>query len=238
MADSAVLALLFLERRGASTTTEVAEGLKVARSSAARILKTLHARGFVVRDLEQRFVLGPALLRVATNAPGELAVAAKPHMQELSYRLGETVLLAIREGEESVIVAQSIGSAGPLRIEHELGHQQPLSRGASGLAILAHLPLEVNRAADSQAAATELAIIRAQGFARTEGDIRHGMVGVAVPIFDEVDFVIGSLAVVVPLERAARLEANTALLQQTVSVTRNAYLSLLEAARVTEGQRS
>ncbi|WP_140393349.1 IclR family transcriptional regulator [Leucobacter sp. 7(1)] len=234
MADSALVTLLLLERTGARSTAEVAAELALSRNSARRILDTLHGRGFVVRDAAQRFRLGPTLISIAAELPSELAIAADPHVTDLAERLGETVVLAMLEGEHSVIVTQSLGVTSPLRVEHEIGFRQPLSRGASSLAILAHLPGDDDRVARSGVAATELAAIRARGYALSVGHIRTGMIGIAAPLYRETARVAGSLAVIAPETRAQDLTRHAELLRSTADLIRNAYRSLRETSRIAE----
>lgn len=234
MADSALVTLLFLEGSGPRTVAEIAAELGLSSNAARRIVETLHARGFVVRDAAQRLRLGPALLTVAADLPTELAIAAQPHVVELADRLGETVVLAMLEGEHSVIVTQGLGAASPLRVEHEIGFRQSLSRGASSLAILAHLPPEDERVARSGVPAAALAEIRARGYARTEGDIRAGMVGIAAPLYRQSASIAGSLAIIAPTTRAGILSEHAELLRSTADLIRNAYRSLRASGRVSE----
>ncbi|MBL3680122.1 IclR family transcriptional regulator domain-containing protein [Leucobacter chromiireducens] len=174
------------------------------------------------------------LIALAADIPSELAIAADPHVADLAERLGETVVLAILEGDHSVIVTQSLGATSPLRVEHEIGFRQPLSRGASSLAILAHLPEDDERVARSGITAEELFAIRARGYALSKGQIRIGMFGIAAPLYQETARVAGSLAVIAPESRALRLTAHTELLRSTADLIRNAYRALRETSRAAE----
>lgn len=229
-------AMLLMEQRGSCTASEAAAELGISRTAAMRILTTLHAKKYAVRDLTQRFSLGPAVLGLAKRTTPELAAAGAPHIHDLTYRLGETVVLAVAEHDEAVIVAQSLGMASTLRVEYEIGYRQPLSKGASGLAILAHLPDDDLRVRDAELSPSILAEIRNTGIARSEGEIRSGMVGIAAPVHLPPDGIAGSLAIVVPASRADDLETHTDLLRSTADLIRNAYRSLLETSRRAEQQ--
>jgi DNA-binding IclR family transcriptional regulator len=203
-ADYALQTLLELERSDGQTIAEVAEVLSLNRTVAQRIMATLHRRGAVLRDLDGRYWLGPLLIAIAHNTPDELSIVAAPVVRELAERTDETVIVARDQDDESVIVARENGRQNPLRVEYEVGFRQPLSRGATSLAILAYRdPAHAKRLLVTGDLAT-LALIRSEGYAHTEGQIRADMIGLAAPIFNGDD-VVGSLGIVLPSARAERV---------------------------------
>jgi DNA-binding IclR family transcriptional regulator len=203
-ADYALRTLLELERSDGQTIAEVAVGLSLNRTVAQRIMSTLHRRGTVLRDLDNRYWLGPLLIAIARDTPDELAIVAAPLVRELAERTDETVIVARDQHDESVIVARQNGHQNPLRVEYEVGFRQPLSRGATSLAILAYRdPSHARRLLEAGDLA-QLERIRGEGYAHTEGQIRADMIGLAAPIFDG-DEVVGSLGIVLPSARAGRV---------------------------------
>jgi DNA-binding IclR family transcriptional regulator len=113
-----------------------------------------------------------------------------------------------------VICLHQALAAGPQEpVSFERGRPMPLFRGATSKIILAHLPprsLRVIFAANGDeisAAALgndwdqfrrTLARLRRDGVAITTGDIDPGRVGIAAPIFDAAESVLGSLSYVFP----------------------------------------
>ncbi len=201
-ADYALRALLELESRDGQTIAELTERLSLSRTIAQRVITTLHRRGGVLRDLDNRYWLGPLLMSIARDVPDALAVVAGPLVHELSGRVAETVIVSRDEGEQTVIVARANGGRSPLRVEYEVGFRQPLSRGGASLAILAHRDATLARKLLGAEEIAGLARIRAEGYARTEGQMKAGTVEVAAPIFDGTGVVVGSLGIVVPSARS------------------------------------
>lgn len=203
-ADYALLALLALERSDGQTLADIVGALSLNRTVAQRVMTTLHRRGAVLRDLDNRYWLGPLLSTIARDTPDELAIVAAPVVRELAELTAETVIVARDEDDEAVIVARQNGRRGPLRVEYEVGFRQPLSRGATSLAILAYRDLAHARRLLPEEDLARLSQIRDDGYAHTTGQIRADMIGLAAPIFDGDD-VVGSLGIVLPSARAARV---------------------------------
>lgn len=214
-ADNALLALLELERSGRQTIAELSASLNLNRTITQRTVRTLHERGFVVRGLDGRYGPGPALLKISNGLPHEITLSANGMLEDLASETQETVIIAVNEGDEILVVASASGSSEPLRVEFQVGFRQPIWRGASGLAILAHLK---NDPAIHHLGPIELEIIaeaRAQGYARTRGQIRSDMTGAAVALLDADGSLLGSIAIIVPSIRSERLEANIPALLST-----------------------
>jgi DNA-binding IclR family transcriptional regulator len=60
-------------------------------------------------------------------------------MQELASATGETVVLSVPDHLEAVAIEQVPGRRHPLRVEYDLGSRRPITKGASGRAMLAFL---------------------------------------------------------------------------------------------------
>lgn len=203
--DYALRILLALEANDGRLISELAGELAIQRTALHRIVSTLHRRALIIRDRSDRYWLGPGLVQLARRVPHELVAIADATMRALAQRSGETVILAVREADEAVIVAAHSGHRGPLRVEYQVGFRQPLARGASSLAILASSDAESIRRLAPRDLTAVLAEVREKGYARTEGHIRPHMVGLAAPVFAHSS-VVGSLAVIAPSVRAERLD--------------------------------
>lgn len=229
-ADYALLALLELERRDGRTVSQLAGALSLNRTVVQRIVTTLHRRAALTRDVEGRYWLGPLLIALGEHLPHELAVAGAPFVRDLARRAQETVVVAARDGAEVVVVARENGSSSPLRVEYEVGFRQPITSGATGIAVLAHLDeVEARRLASASDVAA-LGQVRAQGYARSAGQVRPGMVGVAAPVLAGEAGVVGSVAIVAPVMRAERLEGLLDDLVDTAGQIGDAYARQVDAA--------
>ncbi|MDF2050427.1 IclR family transcriptional regulator C-terminal domain-containing protein [Arthrobacter sp. Cr_A7] len=211
-ADYALQTLLTLQGRGPSTEIELASAMQVSRTAAHRIVLTLHRRGFVLRLEDGRYTLGPELIKLSANTPIDLVSISAHHLESLAQFTKETVVLAVPHGENAVVLDQRQGTQGPLRVEYRTGFSHSLTRGASGLAILAYLErdcqdLLIRKAGDPDLRA-RLHKVVAEGYSLSSGELRAGMVGLAVPIVVNGVGVVGSIALVVPDLREVSLKDN------------------------------
>jgi DNA-binding IclR family transcriptional regulator len=106
-------------------------------SSAFRILASLIQNGLVVRDETGRYLLGPHLLRLAASARAghDVRALARPEMERLRDRTGETVNLTIRQGDEMVYV-ERVSPNRMMRVEQVVGSRAPLHVTAVGKLML------------------------------------------------------------------------------------------------------
>lgn len=136
--DNALLLIHALRDQGTLTVTEAAEMLKVAPSSAHRLLTTLTQRDFAMQDVRHVYHAGPAL----GLPPGRghllttLRREALPQMESLSERVGETVNLAVRIGAHVRFVA-NVESTRLVRVGDQEGTVLPAHLTSGGQAILA-----------------------------------------------------------------------------------------------------
>lgn len=106
-------------------------------STAFRILASAQHHGLVERDAAGAYRLGARLLRLAGNVLGQLDIIAqaRPIMLDLRDRIGETVNLTLREGDE-VIYVERVTSQRMMRVEQVVGSRAPLHVTAVGKMIL------------------------------------------------------------------------------------------------------
>jgi DNA-binding IclR family transcriptional regulator len=122
---------------------DVAEGSGVNKATALRLLESLIDEGFVVRDeATRRYALGDEALTlgIAMQGRDHIRDRARPTLLRLAAATGDTLLLSVRSGVESVCVDREFGSY-PIRANYlDLGMRRPLGVGAGSLALLAWLP--------------------------------------------------------------------------------------------------
>jgi DNA-binding IclR family transcriptional regulator len=142
--DRAVSVMEFLARRGWSGVTEVARELDIHKSTAYRLLTTLRDRGLVEQDAateKYRLGFGMVLLAGAVRADLDILRCAEPVCERLSERTRETVTIAVLEGDDAVIIHQSISRASALGVDWT-GRHTPLHATAAGKIFLAYMPEE------------------------------------------------------------------------------------------------
>lgn len=180
-----------------------------------RIVAVLLARGYIRRDDDSvGYRLGYKILEINSGMSYETLMRqlVKPHLNNLSLETGETVRLAVKEGEEIYYAEQSEGK-NRIRLELKIGFRAPIHCTAAGKAILAFLPEEerdefissrIHRAytsrtiTDKARLKTELAKVRTVGYAVTDEEFRDQVTGVGAPIFNFASKPIGSIVIVGP----------------------------------------
>lgn len=194
------------------SVTDMAARLRVEKSTASRLLRTLERHQVVERDGERgKFALGLRLVelaRVVLNK-AELRHVAPPLMLALRDRTNESVHLAVLRGEH-VIYIDKVEAPTFVRTRTEVGDLAPPHCTATGKAILAFmdpltlrrwlrrrkLPLFTSKTMTSvQELLNHLARTRAQGYALDEEEYVPGVRCVASPILNHTGEVLGSIGV-------------------------------------------
>jgi DNA-binding IclR family transcriptional regulator len=179
------------------TAPELAERCGLNRSTAWRILATLEEEGLVDRDpATNRYSIGYSLTRLASAAGDSLPRRARPHLEELSHRTGETVSLAVPRRLQLVYVEQV--QAPHVMAADWLGRAVPLHATSTGKALLAFLPPEELDTAFTQSLPqftdrtitdpaelrAELDRVRRRGYAVSRGELETALWGASAPVLD------------------------------------------------------
>jgi IclR family KDG regulon transcriptional repressor len=214
-ADQALAVLVYVSEHGPVHAAQVCSALELNRTVVHRLLTTLHRRGFVARQPDG-YAPGALLLNIADRAQPALRRAAHTTMEQLSAELSETIVLHVPDADEVVLLHQIVPDGRLVRVQRLIGTRSPMVQGASGRAILAFLPEPIAGPLMAAHVATGLADlvakVRERGYAVSHDELQDGVHGLAVPIRDESGDVIASMAMVVPVSRAAGLAEHRQLL--------------------------
>src|SRR5438445_8375870 len=107
--DRALEILKLLGSEPEMRVTDLARRLEVHKSTVFRLLSTLQEHGLVEQNPStEKYRLGYGLVRLAGSVVSELDLArvARPVLEELALRSGETVNLAILQGSQVVNIDQ------------------------------------------------------------------------------------------------------------------------------------
>lgn len=186
-------------------------------STAHRILAALAQNSLVQRDVGGRYGLGVRLLQLGARLHNEidLRAVARPIMEALRDRLGETVNLTIREGDEVVYVEKATPNR-MMHVQQLVGSRAPLHVTAVGKMLLGaggeaacrgyaertNLPAYTRNTVTSLArlvAETRLAVERGYAFDNEEAEIGVGCIGVLV--CDGTGQPVAGLSVSAPIDR-------------------------------------
>ncbi|WP_411105693.1 IclR family transcriptional regulator [Streptomyces sp. cmx-4-9] len=208
------LAVLPLLARGPAGLGDVAGELGVHKSTALRLLRTLHERGFVYRQADGRYRLGARLFSLAAEAVENLDVreVAHPHLAELNRATGHTVHLAVLQDDE-VLYIDKVDSRYPVRMYSRIGRPVPLTVAAVAKLLVADLPEAERRALahrveyprytarstpDADAFLRELERVREQGWAADLGGHEESVNCLGAPVHGPDRRVAAALSVSAP----------------------------------------
>jgi DNA-binding IclR family transcriptional regulator len=196
---------------GSLNAAEVAERLRMNRTTAWRYLHTLASTG-LVRDMgEGRFGLGARTVSLAeayTGQWGELEAIAGAALIRLRDAVEETAALHLRQGWSRVVVRQVESRHELHRTYRDLGQPISLLTGAPSRAILAALPdeerdafLAAHAGADRPEIEAAVAEAVSHGYASTHGSRVAGVASVAAAIRDPAGQVVAAINITGPEDR-------------------------------------
>ena len=218
--DRALAVLEILGSRGEAGVTEIAAELGVHKSTAFRLIAVLESRDFVEQLVDRgKYRLGFGIVRLAgaTAAQMDLTREGRRTCEELAVDLGETVNIAILDGNRVVNISQVRG-AGSITSYNWVGQATPLHATSSGKVLLAFAPDPLRLAlldgdlerftdstlTDRGALEEELAQIERRGWAATAEEYEVGLSAVAAPVRDAEGRVIAAVSVSGPSFRLTR----------------------------------
>jgi IclR family pca regulon transcriptional regulator len=202
----------FDEAHRTMSLSEVATAADLARPTARRLLLTLQEMGYV-RSVDGGFQLTPKVMGLGMSYVSSLGLwdIARPHLEALVRRTGESSSMAQLDGSDIVYVARvSVPKIIALRVE--IGTRFPAVQTSQGKVLLsavsateldailaepsrAGLPAYIGRSHDQLLA--ELTQIRARGWALADEELAPGVRSVAVPVRDGTGAVRAAMNVTV-----------------------------------------
>jgi DNA-binding IclR family transcriptional regulator len=188
-------------------------------STAHRILNDLVIVRMVDRTEPGHYQLGMRLLELGNLVKARLNVrdAAAGPMRELHKLTGETINLAVRQGDEIVYVERAVSERSGMQVVRAIGGRAPLHLTSTGKLFLA---VEDARAVRSYSMRTglagqtrnsitevqqlekELDLVRSNGFARDNEELEMGVRCIAAAIRDDAGNLVAGLSISAPADRA------------------------------------
>lgn len=204
---------------------EVAAELGYPRSSTHALLQTLVSRGYAVKNGHERYALDEAVRQGPgwiDRSEAQLLAAARPVMEEMRDRLGETVFLGVRLPSGDVRRLEKCVSRQAVRYDTDRPDPAPAYCTAMGRTLLAYWdPMSLRRylararlAAHTPLTVTDpgrlvalLARIRKQGHVVVDQEFVIGGVGIAAPVRDRDGEVVAALNIGAVAQRFAASRA-------------------------------
>ena len=206
------------EGKGSFTLREMAQFMKLDRSTTYRILLSLEKCGLVEKDEKSggyslglgAFEIGSAYQRRADFVP-----IAKPFMEELALKAQETVNLAVLSGTE-ILYIDKVDSPRSVGVMSKIGQRNPVyctSLGKSLLAfqseeeqarIIAEIefrPLTPHTITSRKEFLKEMKQIRLQGYALDRREIEEDVECIAAPIRNHIGNPVAAISISGPQKK-------------------------------------
>jgi DNA-binding IclR family transcriptional regulator len=202
---------LVAESRGGLKHAEIAKALHIPKSSVSKLLAGLVNRDYLMIDTRSKtYTIGPHVLVLANwyLTGRDIVQIAKPILQDVVIKTGESASLQVRSGKVAIIVCKEHCSQQIMVARLNIGDRLPLYATAAGKAILAFLPSEeINQfissveltpltrttITDPQILLRELRTIRARAVARCNEEQIEGLIAIAAPVFSWDGRVVASI---------------------------------------------
>jgi IclR family acetate operon transcriptional repressor len=211
LARVAAVLRVFSGPRQSWKASEIGAATGLSKATAHRIIQNLCTEDLLQRAKDGSYHLGPLACALGARAVGPAAMRSRgrPVLQQLTELTGETaVMFQLSVAGNSITCIEQIESPHGLRLVATVGERLPLHVGGSSRAILAFLTdAQVDAAlaplssAEAKRARKQIALTREQGFTLSLAETNDGVGGIAAPVLDPAGNVIGSIAVIGPLNR-------------------------------------
>jgi len=205
----AMLEAVAQEAEGLSNA-EISRKLKIPKSSASYILRTLEKQAYLNRDAQTgRYRVGLKILSLSRGALTGIDVreVALPIMRNLMHKTSLTCHLAILDGPDAVYI-EKVEPEGFIRMDTWVGRRMRVHATSVGKALTAHIPQQrlekilSERGMEKRTPKTittiprllkELEKVRAQGYAVDDEENNMGARCVGAPIFNQSGAIEGAL---------------------------------------------
>ena len=190
------------------TISQISERTLLARPTVLRLLITLEELGYV-RCQNNHYALTPKVVDLGMAYVSSLGLygAAKPHMEDLSREVDQTVSLAELDGSDIVYTGR-VEVAKIVSVGVTVGARLPSASTALGRVLLAAVPdAELHNVLSTPSMSMfiprtrftaeqirpQLQSVREQGWAESDEDLQYGVQAIAAPLRGEDGRVIAAI---------------------------------------------
>ncbi len=177
--------------------SDLARDLGYGKSTLHGLLATLETERWVVRE-GGRYRVGPGVLELTRDAFGlwEVAHLARPFMERVASRVGESVFVGVPR-DDRVVIRGCVPGGNEMQVTARAGVTLPLFAAATGKVVLAGMepsdaarrvrgaalePFTDRTITDPDRLLDEVARARARGYATDDEEYLRGIRAVAVPV--------------------------------------------------------
>ncbi len=171
----------------AHSLKDLADATGLYKSRILRFSSTLIARGYMRRDDDGRYHLGPTVWRLGAHfrRSFDLGDHIRPLLARIVEDVNESAAFYVRDGDETRVCLFRRESTHAIRHHVEEGQRLPLALGVAGRVLLA-FEGEEGALYDQ---------IRADGFMNALGERDRDTASIAVPVFSAPGRVAGCLSI-------------------------------------------
>jgi len=241
------------------TPAEIAQKLKMPKSSVYRVLATLSYGGFIEQNgTTNKYKIGPALYALGSLYldTTDVIKAAEPVVKTLNDLTGEALNVGILDNGNMILIMKE-ESKHAFRFSVHVGSSMPAYSSAIGKALLSELDdSEIDRLYPHEALVpvtdktiktktelkAELAEIRKSGIAYAREESYEGVIGIGAPIRNASRKAIAAVSISIPTFRLGqnmsdRIETAIRMAGSLISY-RLGYQDAKEPVRTTDEIRS
>lgn len=201
------------------SVAELSRRLGIHKSTVSRLLGALELEGLVERNADTgRYRLGTELIVLAGQVVGhaDLRLLAKPYLDALASRRGETTNLVILYHDSALNIEQSVPAERQIKDIGWVGKRTPLHATSPGKVLLAFLPAGERAAVlarlrlerytsctitEREVLERELAEVCRRGFATAQEELEVGLNSAAAPVWDQTGRVCAAVSLSGPAYR-------------------------------------
>lgn len=190
------------------TISQISERTLLARPTVLRLLITLEELGYV-RSQDNHYSLTPKVVDLGMAYVSSLGLygVAKPHMENLSKEVDQTVSLAELDGSDIVYTGR-VEVPKIVSVSMTVGSRLPSASTALGRVLLAAIPdAELHNVLSTPSLSMfiprtrftaeqirpRLHTVREQGWAESDEDLQYGVQAIAAPLHGEDGRVVAAI---------------------------------------------
>jgi len=199
------------------TVKELSDELRFPQSSTFNLVQTMVESGYLLQTADKRYKLGPKFIYIGTCALKsiDLPKEAKPYLEKLMNRVGETVFMAVLSGNELMYIAK-VDSHRSIKTSAEIGSRKPLYCTGLGKALLTFIADDkreelLNRIemkaithktiTNRDEMLRQIEQFKKQGFAIDDEEGEEGLFCYAAPVYNANGEVEAAISVAGPKDR-------------------------------------
>jgi DNA-binding IclR family transcriptional regulator len=211
---------LMLGRGDPVSVADIVGALRIPKSTAYELVRTLSATGYVERSGAATYFLGRKLfeLGMAYRSHVDLLKEGGKVVEELRDETGETVQLSVLENTMMLVLVKE-ESLKPIRIISRVGSRVPVNWAAAGRLLVSDLPEAELRAmlqravkpsptrrapTDPDELVRQIKRFRAQGYGFELNEANEHAGCVAAPVTDVSGKCVAAISIVAPEQRLQR----------------------------------